>query len=184
MRTSRVIPAAVLFTLAAAAPVAFAETTRCTGTFGRVTLDNVVVPDGRTCVLKGTRVEGNIVVGTDAKLKAVAVRVKGNVQAEGARMVKVGSSSFVGGSVQIVQGGGAVIHRVVIDSDLQFFENGGPLQATGNRIGGNLQAVENTGGLIIGRNVIEGALQCKQNDPAPVGGGNQAGDKEDQCEGL
>lgn len=183
MRALRVIPVVALFTLVAAAPT-FAETTRCTRTFRMVTLDNVVVPDGRTCVLKGTRVEGNIVVGTGATLKASAVRVKGNVQAEGARAVNVGSTSFVGGSVQIVQGGAATIDRVVIDSDLQFFDNRGALRATGNRIGGNLQAVENTGGLTIARNVIEGALQCKQNDPAPDGGGNQAGDKEDQCAGL
>ncbi len=58
------------------------------------------------------------------------------------------------------------------------------LQALRNRIGGNLQAVENTGGLVIRFNVIEGVLQCKQNAPPPTGGGNQASDKEDQCENL
>jgi hypothetical protein len=64
-------------------PLVFAEETRCTGTFGAITLDNIVVPDGPTCTLNGTR-EGNVVILTGPTLKANGVRVNGNIQAEGA----------------------------------------------------------------------------------------------------
>jgi hypothetical protein len=53
-----------------------------------------------------------------------------------------------------------------------------------NTILGNLQAVSNTGGLVIENNTIAENLQCKQNNPPPTGGGNTAGDKEDQCAKL
>jgi hypothetical protein len=59
------------------------------------------------------------------------------------------------------------------------------LSATGNLIGGNLQAFQNTGGLSITHNTISGNLQCKENDPAPAGGENIVqGNKEGQCANL
>ena len=106
------------------------------------------------------------------------------MQAEGARSVQVREDSFVGGSVQIVQGRAATIKRVSIIGDLLFDENSRFLEAIGNRIGGNLQAFENTGGVSIVGNVIDGNLQCKGNAPAPTGGGNQASSKQDQCKKL
>jgi hypothetical protein len=184
MRGMRIAAMLSLVPLLGAAPVAFADDTICTGTIGAVTVDNVVVPDKRSCTLNGTRVEGNIFVHTRSTLTAYRVLVDGNIQAEGARAVYVNPGSFVGGSIQIVQGGAARIDRVTIEGDLQFFDNDGALRATRNRIGGNLQAVENTGGLHIANNLIEGSLQCKQNVPPPTGGGNMAGDKEDQCANL
>jgi hypothetical protein len=48
----------------------------------------------------------------------------------------------------------------------------------------NLQAVQNRGGLVISENRISENLQCKQNNPAPTGGGNRAGDKKGQCARL
>ena len=48
----------------------------------------------------------------------------------------------------------------------------------------NLQAESNTGGLVIKNNRISEYLQCKQNNPPPTGGGNTAGDKENQCSRL
>jgi hypothetical protein len=42
-------------------------------------LDNVLVPDGASCTMNGTRVEGNIVVKTGARLQATNVRVDGNI---------------------------------------------------------------------------------------------------------
>ncbi len=56
--------------------------------------------------------------------------------------------------------------------------------ARGNTILANLQAVSNTGGLVIQNNRISENLQCKQNSLPPTGGGNVAGDKEDQCARL
>jgi hypothetical protein len=184
MRGTRITRILSLLFVLGAPTVALADDFVCTRTVGAVTLDNVVVPDGRSCTLNGTRVEGNIKVLTGATLSASGVRVDGNIQAEGARAVYVNPGSFVGGSVQIVQGGAARVDRVTIEGDLQFFENRKALRATRNRIDGNLQAVSNTGGLYIAQNLIEGSLQCKQNTPPPRGGGNIAGDKEDQCARL
>lgn len=177
-----------LMSLLVWAPVALADNTVCTGTIGAVTVDNLIVPDGRTCTLNGTRVEGNIIVSTGATLTAKGVDVDGNIQAEGAKSVQVlvlnGARSFVGGSVQIEQGGSARIDRVDINGDLQLFQNRGFLRVTGNDIGANLQAFQNTGGLTIAKNVIAENLQCAANNPPPTGGGNTAGDKEEQCANL
>ena len=163
---------------------AFAEETPCTGAIGAVALDNIFVPDGATCMLTGTRLNGNIVVGTAATLQATRVTVNGSIQAEGANRVVVQGNSTVGGSVQIVQGSMASIDRVRINGDLMFDSNSGALAATRNNIGGNLQAFQNTGGLRIANNFIKGNLQCKENNPAPTGGSNQASSKEDQCSAL
>ncbi|BAC90200.1 hypothetical protein [Gloeobacter violaceus] len=170
--------------LAAIAP-ARAEETTCTGSLGATTVDNLRVPQGATCTLNGTRVEGTIYVEANATLKASKVQVKGNVQAENAARVNVLPRSTVGGSIQIVQGGAARIDSVQIAGDLLFDSNSKSLIAYKNTIGGNLQAFQNNGGLTITANNIDGNLQCKENNPAPVGGENVVqGNKEDQCAQL
>jgi hypothetical protein len=167
------------------APVALADEFSCSGTVGRITVDNLRVPDGRTCTLNGTRVEGNIKVEENAVVYARGVRVEDNVQAENAALVSVTDESTVGGSIQIKQGGGATIVSVKVDGDIQFDDNTRPLRASGNRVGGNIQVVENTGGVRIDDNTVDGNLQCKENRPAPTGGNNIVkGSKEDQCRRL
>lgn len=162
-----------------------AEEIICQGRLGRITVDNVKVPQGKRCVLNGTRVQGNVVVETDATLQALRVQVIGNIQAEGAAAVQVLSKSSIGGSVQIVQGGGAVVDFSKITGDILFDSNQNPLAATRNTVGGSVQAFQNTGGVEISDNFIDGNLQCKENDPAPTGGGNEVqGNKEDQCANL
>jgi hypothetical protein len=163
---------------------ALAEERICNGTIGPRQLDNIRVPDNGVCTLNGTRANGSLVVGRGASLQANDVRINGNVQAEGALQVTMGAGSQVGGSVQIKQGGGASITGTRIQGDLQFDENVLPLAASDNSIGGNLQVVKNFGGVALYRNVIDSALQCKENSPAPVGGGNSASSKEDQCAAL
>ena len=190
MRNSKcmMIAAGLVTSLLLWAPVALADDTVCRGVLGQVTVVNLIVPDGSTCTLNGTRVEGNIHVGRGATLKAKGVDVDGNIQAEGARSVNVvvlyGVRSFVGGNIQIKKGGTALIDRVDIREDLQFEENRGPVSAKGNEIGGNLQAYKNTGGVSIVKNHIAENLQCFDNNPAPTGSGNTAGDKDGQCESL
>ncbi len=184
LRTVSLITALMLPSILAIAPRALADDTRCRGSLGPVTVDNLIVPNGSTCTLNGTRVEGNIFVSTRGKLTANRVRVDGNIQAEAAAAVIVNSGSVVGGNIQIKQGGSARIDRVQIREDLQFENNQGALIATRNQVGGNLQAWKNTGGLrLVGNRVAEN-LQCKENTPAPSGGNNRAGDKEDQCARL
>jgi hypothetical protein len=163
---------------------AFAEETVCRGSIGPRSLDNIFVPDNATCTLDRTRAQGTLKVGRGATLLANRIRINGDIQAEGAAQVTVGAGSQVGGSVQIKQGGGASISGVRINGDLQFDENVLPLSAASNTIGGSLQAVKNYGGVSVTGNIINGALQCKENDPAPIGGGNTASIKEDQCQAL
>jgi hypothetical protein len=162
-----------------------AEETVCQGTIVGTTVDNLRVPDGATCRLEGTFVKGTVKVETDATLKAIGIRVIGNIQAENSRKVVVRGRSKVGGSVQIVQGSAARIRRTRIGGDVLFDEQDAALTARRNRIGGNLQAFKNTGGLVISNNRIDGNLQCKENVPPPTGGANVVqGNKEDQCSSL
>lgn len=169
--------------IAAAGP-AMAEERTCRGTIGAVTLDNLRVPQGATCTLNGTRLQGTIKVERGATLKATTVRVNGNVQAEGARNVTV-LDSQVGGSIQLVQGGAANLRRNSVTADILLDDNSGALAGVNNAIGGNLQAFQNTGGVAVSRNRIDGNLQCKENSPRPTGGSNVVqGSKEDQCRTL
>lgn len=178
----------VSLTLAAVvgAPAALAEEFTCSGSLDAVTVDDLRVPMGATCTLNGTRVMGSIYLESNATLHAYGVHVDGNIQTVApAHQVNVYPGSFVGGSVQVVQSGGAMVQGVGIDGDLQFEENTRALQAEGNTVGGNLQAFQNTGGVSVTDNTIDGNLQCKDNYPAPTGGGNVVyGSAEDQCAAL
>jgi DUF4097 and DUF4098 domain-containing protein YvlB len=174
------VPMAVL----AATPAA-AEERLCRSSLGKVTVDNLKVPQNATCRLDGTRVKGSIVVETGATLVASKVVVIGNVQAEGAKAVTVRRASRVGGSVQVKQGGAATIESSTVDGSIQLEQNGRPMKVAGNTVGADVQAFQNNGGVTIEANVVDGNLQCKENTPAPVGGGNTVqGSKEDQCRKL
>jgi hypothetical protein len=143
---------------------ALAEERSCRGTLGAVSVVNLRVPQGATCKLIGTRVEGTLKVESGATLKASRIRVNGNVQAEGAANVNV-VSSRIGGSIQVVQGRNSKISRNFVNHDVQYFENRGVIAIRRNRIDGN--------------------LQCKENRRRPVGGANRVqGVKEDQCARL
>jgi hypothetical protein len=164
---------------------AAAEERTCRGEIGPKRLDNVRVPEGAKCVLKGTRTNGTVLVERNAILRAVGVRVNGNVQGEGARRVAVVRDSRVGGSVQAVQGHAARVRDSRVKGDVLYDENSGPLRVVNNRVNGSVQAFQNTGGVRIFENVIGANLQCKENEPPPTGGGNVVGGtKEDQCAGL
>ncbi|HSV71310.1 MAG TPA: hypothetical protein VLI72_14475 [Methylibium sp.] len=160
-------------------------TTTCSnGSIGAVEIDTVYVPDGTSCQLEDTRLKGSIKVGSRATLQANRVRVVGDLQAEGARLVRVYAGSSFGGSVQIKQGRAAHVAGSRITGDLQFDAMTAAVSARGNRLGGSLQAVGNTGGVTLVRNTMNGNLQCKENTPAPTGSGNVAASKEDQCAAL
>ncbi|CAN1208761.1 DUF3060 domain-containing protein [Tumidithrix helvetica PCC 7403] len=162
-----------------------AEEISCQGTLGAITVDNVKVPSGKTCTLFRTRVQGTVIVESNATLNARGARIIGNVQGENAAAVNVLANSTVGGSVQVKQGIAATVSASAINGDVQFDSNRGALVANNNRIGGSLQAFQNTGGLRIYTNRINGNLQCKENRPFPLGGGNIVqGSKEDQCSAL
>ena len=156
----------------------------CTGIVGAQSYEQIEVPPNATCTLNGTRVDGTIKVGVNATLQANGVIVGGNIQAEGAATVLVGTGSTVGGSIQIKQGGSATVDGVQVTGDIQLEANGGALSVTANRVGGNIQLTQNRGGASVTDNQINGNLQCKENDPAPTGARNQAASLEDQCAGF
>ena len=184
----RKITMLALFTACATiltAPAAHAEERTCRGSLGRITVDNLRVPDGATCTLNGTTVKGTIKVESRATLVADSVRVVGNVQAENAKKVVVRNGSRVGGSVQIVQGGIGRVVRTNVQGDILYDDQGGKVAAIRSTVGGNIQAFQNTGGVEIRGNRVDGNLQCKENHPAPLGGNNIVdGSKEDQCSRL
>ncbi len=156
----------------------------CRGTFGDVVFENLFVPDDATCVLDGTTVNGNIVVGTDATLTANGIDVEGNIQAEGARDVTSEGQSVVGGNIQIKQGDRASVTDVTVDGDVQIESQSGSVSVARTVVGGNMQIFQNEGGVSLRDNRIAENMQCKENTPPPSGGGNTAGNKEDQCSNL
>jgi hypothetical protein len=185
MKRTLAILIAAAVTAVAVPGVAVAEEKVCRGTIGDKTLDNVKVPEGAECTLKGTKVKGTIKVNKGARLEAVDVNVIGNVQGENARNVIVRKTSRVGGSVQVVQGNKATVAGSKVKGDILYDDQSGQVTVRNSTVGGNVQAYQNTGGVHIEDNIIDGNLQCKENEPAPTGGNNKVeGNKEDQCENL
>jgi hypothetical protein len=171
---------------------------------GNRRLENLSIPDGASCVLDtGTRIDGNIELGTGSSLYARNIQVEGNIQGQRARAMlletsRVGgnvqlergeessiTSSTIDGSIQLNQNGGSIfVLGNQIDSDLQLFQNRAGATSEDNVVGGNIQIEDTRGHLVVNRNRADGNLQCKRNDPAPIGSGNQASSKEDQCRTL
>lgn len=188
------LPVAVMAASLLSAAPAHADDRTCRGTIGAVSIDgSVIVPQGATCALLGTRVDGNVLVKSAAKLVAKGVKVGGSIQAENHKSVVVTPrivndntiKSRVIGDVQMVSGGPGEIRRAVIGGSLQTKQNDGRQVAVRNIIDSDLQAFTNIGGVHISRNMIDGNLQCKSNNPPPTGGGNKVqGNKEDQCSKL
>ena len=184
-RLAVMMVAALVLLLGFGAQSAHADEIRCVGTLGAITVDNVLVPEGKKCTLNKPRVEGTVQVARNATLYAKTARIDGNVQAENAKLVSVTANTTVGGSIQVKQGAAATINRVTVEGDIQFDDNSKRVQALNNTVGGNIQVYENTGGVVIKGNRVDGNLQCKSNTPAPTGGNNIVqGNKEDQCKKL
>jgi hypothetical protein len=182
-RAASLAGAAVAVSLTVPA-AAVADERVCIGAIGPETVDNVRVPEGATCMLDGTVVQGTVKVERGATLQANAVNVIGNVQGEGAANVVL-RGSRVGGSVQVKQGGAAETSGTQVTGDIQYDQQTGALRVADNQVGGSVQVVANRGGIVIATNTIDGNLQCKENAPPPTGGGNLVhGNAEDQCAAL
>jgi hypothetical protein len=151
----------------------------CTSALGVGPVDNVLVPQGKTCSLDGTIVLISIKVEAGATLRATGVTIHGNIQADGAEAVSLShitpttdaptdpptTTSAVYGSIQVKNGGGVTIEGV--------------------HVYGNAQLERNVGAITISSNTIDGNLQCKENQWKPTGGNNKVkGSAEDQCADL
>lgn len=178
-------PAALIITACEPPPATSPEA--CRGTLGAVTVEKVIVPQGATCTLEGTRVRSDVLVRGDATVIARGARIGGNVQAENHREVRIGRSSTVGGSIQVKQGQAASVAQTTVTGDIQLDANRGAQRVEDNRVDGNIQIVGNRtpSATVVRINRVGGNLQCKENVPAPTGGGNVVqGSKEDQCRRL
>ena len=149
-----------------------------------VRIDNLEVPAGFQCALRGTQLIGTAKVNQGALLDAQDVRMNGNIQAQGAAHVTLVGSSWIGRSVQIEQGQSASLTGARIDGDIQLTDNRGALSVERNQVGQNVQIKQNLGGVSVNGNRINGNLECQANQPAPTGGGNTAALKTDQCRAL
>ena len=135
--------AMAVLTLVVFAPAAQAEERTCRGTIGSRTVDNLRVPQGASCTLNGTKVEGTIKVERNATLVANTIRVKGNVQSEGFKNITLRQNSVVVGSVQLengLDGGAGRVLNSRVNGDLQYFSNEARMIARGNTPLANFQA--------------------------------------------
>ncbi len=176
---------AALFSMAL--PALRADDTICTGSLsGRH--ENVIVPDGANCTISNARIDGNVKVETGSSLTVEGpTYIGGNVQSEGSRFVRLnGGGVTVNGDVQIKKASEAsgIQPGTNIYGNFQYEENTAFLFASGAFIRGDFQMFKNFGGANIVNNTIRQNMQCKENYPAPAGGGNRAGKKEDQCSAL
>ena len=136
-RIAVIMVAALVLLLGFGTQPARAEEIRCIGTLGAITVDNVLVPEGKTCTLNKTRVQGTVQVARNATLYAKTARINGHVQAENAKLVSVTANTTVGGSIQA-------------------FENTGGVVIKGNRVDGNLQCKSNIPAPTGGGNIVQG----------------------------
>jgi cytoskeletal protein CcmA (bactofilin family) len=165
---------------------------------------NVTVRTEAILVAVGVRVDGNIQAEDARRVEVVAQSyVDGNIQVKRRAFALVEESTIdgdlqveergasleawgnvIGGDLQVKEAEGALIEDNQVEGNLQLEENRRVLAAFRNDVLGNFQVFKNSGGVELVSNWIRQNLQCKENRPAPFGGGNVAGEKEDQCARL
>lgn len=157
----------------------------CRGTIGAITVEDVKVPQGASCTLNGTRVQGNVEIDRGGTLRATRTVVGGNVQSQRHALVTIRESSRVGGSVQLEAGGEVQVADSRVDGSIQLKSNTRHVGVARSVVGSDIQLFSNSGGSLVRGNRVDGNLQCKGNVPAPTGGSNVVqGNKEDQCARL
>jgi hypothetical protein len=131
-------------------------------------------------------IDGNVDVQKNAQFAAFAGSTIGdNVHCSQCEVADVQDSTVKGNLEDNGVSEGAFIRNSHIDGNLQihngtdFFSIG--FHIDGNTIGGNLEFNQNTGSSDISGNMIIGNLQCEKNMPPPTGGANTAKHKQGQC---
>jgi hypothetical protein len=152
---------------------------------------NVQAEDSRTVVISAsTVVIGDVQAKRLASVRLENSTVDGNVQVEerGASLITSKENSpapvRVGGDLQVKKAASATIGSTTVDGDIQLEENSGALSSESATVRGNFQIFKNLGGVTLRNNRVQQVLECKENTPAPVGSGNVAGEKKEQCVAL
>lgn len=152
---------------------------------GARVMGNVQAEDAEAVTLRAaTDVVGDVQVKRRATVVLEGAQIGGDLQIEEAGASLVATDSEIGGDLQLTKAEGATITRMRVFGDLQLVENRAALVVAESAVRGNLQIEKNAGGVQVDDNQIAQALQCKENTPAPLGGGNIAGEKEEQCRAL
>lgn len=145
----------------------------CTGVVVGGTYENVTVPEGSTCTLRGVTVSGNVVALRNARLFVEDSRVDGNIQGDKAAVVHV-RGGRLDGNLQMQEGVSTGELGVSITGGTVLTQ--GNIQVTKMRTGqivvtdavlekGNLQVEENevTTSLEIARNRVAQNLEVRKN---------------------
>jgi hypothetical protein len=122
---------------------------------------NIIVPEGRKCVLAGLTITGNVKVLAGAELEATDNTIAGSVQAEKAVRVHVHGGS-VGGSIDIVEGPGGPTLIPGIEGD---FEAVLDYLISEVRLSRNITILKNTGTIgVVSTWIKTGNLKIEDND--------------------
>lgn len=166
----------------------------CNGIYTGTFSGDVSVSPGQLCEFIGGNVSGNITV-SGGNLILNNTRVGKDVQINGGGSFLLGSSSTINGNLQIgnlpVSTTLNLICAITVNGDLQFHNNGAPVQigssspteCPGNVVGGNLQITTNTASTQVFNNTVGNSLQCQSNQNI-AGGGNTSKQKQGQCSGF
>lgn len=133
--------------------------TRCVGTLPPGTYQNVTVPQGETCLLEHSIVEGNVTAREGSRLTLINVRVGENVHGVKPAMVHVSAFPIGSGSV------GGNIHLHGVDSPNQLFS---VFINQMEVLRGNIHVEQsNVGGMEVSNNsVMAGSILIQGNDAA------------------
>jgi hypothetical protein len=164
---------------------------------------NIQVAAGGALFAEKVWVRGNIQTDEAAWVQVLLSRVRGNVQIDktsgtppegGPNQV---CKTTMGGSLQVTKntapfelgcekGNRMRGNLQVVDNEIPGDMDEVVISVQNNKVRGDLQFQNNqTGGVFdISDNRVRQNLQCVDNEPAPTGSGNRAGDLEDQCSGL
>jgi hypothetical protein len=134
----------------------------------------------------GATIDGNVNVQQNAQFAAfTGSTIGGNVHCNQCEVADVQDSTVKGNQLDNGVSEGAFIRNSHIFGNLRihhgtdFFATG--FHIDGNTIGGNLEFNQNTGLSDISGNKVTGNLQCNNNMPPPTGGGNTARQLQGQC---
>jgi len=173
MRTASCWATAVVAasTLAALPPAAATMSdTECDGTIGRRTVERVVVPNGATCRLNGTRVRQDVVVGPGGSLITHGARILGAVQAtHGPRTVRLLDTDVMG-NIHVREARGVILignAGCSLDpsagNNIHLVENHGPIGLCQMRVRGNVHAIHNSGTVFMRNNKVGNNLHARGN---------------------
>jgi hypothetical protein len=157
----------------------------CRGLVTAVNQENVIVPVGAICTLENVTITGNVLIEERGILTTRGVNIGGSIQGDLHRRVTISANSQITGDVQLKQGGNVRVVSSRVGGTLEVESNVGTHFLSRNTVSGDMKVNSNTGvSTTVQFNRINGNLQCQDNFPTPVGSGNTASLKEEQCQNL